>query len=236
MKKFIILLLIAVAFISVSAQTKTAWVHLNNGNIVQGTIEKTATTITITTADGSQLHYPLVEVNKITHTEPRTPNVGSTTSLNDYATFDNGFWMGVNFMGAYSLFLTEHCSPWTELSVVGGYRFNQYLKVGIGFGARYYIENSKLRSRNNKWSFPIFATIRGNIISDEYRTVVPYYSVEVGGAIRDGLMWRPTFGIRIGQSRSAFLVGINYTGQELPYKTNKKRYVSSIGLSLGYEF
>lgn len=228
-------MLAATAF-GASAQANTAWVQLNNGNIIKGSVEKTDTSVKIITENGSELSYPLVEINKISYTEPNTPNISSSSSLNDYATYDKGFWMGVNFMGAYSLFLTEHCTPWAELSIVGGYRFNQYLKVGIGFGARYYFENSKLRERDIKWSFPILATVRGNIISDEYRTVVPYYSVEIGGTIQDGFMWRPTFGLRIGQSRSALLVGINYTGQDLIYKTNKKRYVSSLGLTIGYEF
>ena len=236
MKKLLLSLFMAVVALGALAQPNIAWVHLNNGNIVKGFIEKNETTITITSEEGTKYSYPLVEVNKISYSEPKTPSISPTSSLNDYATFDRGFWMSVQYMGAYSLFLTEHCTPWTELNIVGGYRFNQYLKVGIGFGARYYFENSKLRNRNNEWSFPIFATVRGNIISDEYRTVVPYYSVEIGGTIRDGFMWRPTFGLRIGQSRSAFLVGLNYTGQNLPYKNNINRYVSSIGLSVGYEF
>ena len=76
----------------------------------------------------------------------------------------------------------------------------------------------------------------GNFIDDEFRTVTPYWSMDMGGAIKDGFMWRPTIGIRVGQSRSAFLLGVTYTGQNLKYKTGKDRYVSAVGLTLGYEF
>ena len=50
----------------------------------------------------------------------------------------------------------------------------------------------------------IFVNARGNFISQEVREIVPYWSVDIGGAIRDGFMFTPSFGCRIGEQRSAF--------------------------------
>ncbi len=237
MKKRLLMIIVALtSLVTASADGRTAWVFLNNGNIVKGTVTKTDTKVFITTDDGSELSYPMLEVNRISYKAPKLPAVGTDPDLRDMADSDRGFWFSAQLSGAYTLFLSHHCSPWTELDLAGGYRFSQYLKVGIGVGGRYYIENSKLRDSSIKWSFPIYATVRGNFLPDTYRTVTPYYSVDLGGAIRDGFMWRPTFGIRVGQTRSAFLVGVSYTGQSLRYWTGKDKYVSSLGITVGYEF
>lgn len=235
MKRILIgLLTFAVAFIA--AGNNPSWVYLKNGNIVKGNVTTTATQVTIITDNGQVLTYPIVEVNRISPVEPVQPAVKEDRAIRDMTDNDTGFWMSAQVNGSYSVFISDKCTPWTELDVAGGYRFNQYLKVGVGFGGRYYFENDRLRSNNVKWSFPVFATVRGNFIPDDYRSVTPYYSLDLGAAIRDGFMWRPTVGLRIGQSRSAFLVGITYTGQSLKYKTGKDRYISGVGLTLGYEF
>lgn len=235
MKRILIgLLTFAVALIA--AGNNPSWVYLNNGNIIKGNVTTTATQVTIITDNGQVLTYPIVEVNRISPVEPVQPAVKEDRAIRNMTDTDTGFWMSAQVNGSYSVFISDKCTPWTELDVVGGYRFNQYLKVGVGFGGRYYFENDRLRSNNVKWSFPVFATVRGNFIPDDYRSVTPYYSLDLGAAIRDGFMWRPTVGLRIGQSRSAFLVGITYTGQSLKYKTGKDRYISGVGLTLGYEF
>lgn len=224
--------------LSVNAQssTQTGWVYLNNGNIIKGEISQTSTSVTILTNDGKTLTYPSVEVNRISYTRPVMPEVKNDPTLTDMTDNSTGFWMRGRLTGSCSLFLTETCTPLLDLDIAGGYMFNQHIKAGIGFGGRYYFNNKKLRNNSVAWSFPIFATVTGNIIDDTYRSVVPYYSFDLGGAIRDGFMFRPTIGIRVGQRRSSLLLGLTYTGQQLRYKTDKDRFVSSLGLSVGYEF
>ncbi len=237
MQKRILTIIVALAtLLTAYAGGRTAWVFLNNGNIVKGKVQKTESRVFVTTDDGSELSYPLLEVNKISYNAPKMPAVGVDPNLRDMADNDTGFWFSPQLSGGYTLFLSKHCSPWSELDLAGGYRFSQYLKVGIGIGGRYYFDNSKLRKSDIGWSFPIYATVRGNFIPETYRTVVPYYSCDLGGAIRDGFMWRPTFGIRVGQARSAFLVGISYIGQSLKYWNGDGKYVSSLGLTIGYEY
>lgn len=236
MRKLFLALILLFASNAGSVFADNGWVHLINGNIVKGDISKTDTKVIITTPDGRVLSYPLTEVSKISYSEPVSPEVKKDPALADYADFDKGFWFRTTLSGAYTLFMSDKNVPLTEFDLAGGYRFNQYLKVGAGVGFRYYINNHDLRSDRHKWGFPVYATFSGNIINETYRSVVPYYNLDLGGTIRDGFMWRPTFGIRVGQPRSAFLLGLTYTGQTLEYKTGKNRYCSALGLSLGYEF
>lgn len=234
MKRFILSLV--AAFMLTSAGAETAWVTLNNGSIIKGDVTKTDSHVIITTSDGRNLSYSLAEVYKISSSEPVLPPVSKDHALTDYSECDYGFWIRGRIGASYTLFLTQHCSPFTEIDVAAGYRFSQYLKVGIGFGGRLYLQNDRLRARTDKWSFPVFATVEGNFVDDTYRTVVPYYSFDAGAAIRDGFMMRPGVGLRIGSKRSAIIFGLNYTGQVLNYKTNKSRFVSAVGISVGYEF
>lgn len=236
MRRILLFLILLSALNAESVLADTGWVYLINGNIVKGDISKTGTKVTITTPEGRVFSYPLTEVNRISYSEPVNPEVKKDPALTDYADFDKGFWCRATLSGAYTLFMSANNVPLTELDLACGYRFNQYLKAGIGIGFRYYINNRDIRSDRHKWGFPIYATVSGNIIGEAYRSVVPYYTLDLGGTIRDGFMWRPTFGIRIGQPRSAFLLGITYTGQTLEYKTGKNRYCSALGLTIGYEF
>lgn len=124
---------------------------------------------------------------------------------------------------------------------MAGYRFNEYVRVGLGLGARYYFDNNKVRSTLSEWAFPIFLNVRGNFIPTRYRDVVPYYSFDIGVTVRDGFMLRPTVGLRVGRERSAFLVGLGYVGQDLStYSRDNlrktRRFVNFITLKLGYEF
>lgn len=234
MKKFLLSLLCL--FSMAAMQAETAWVTLNNGNIIKGDVTTTDSRVTITTAEGRTYSYSLAEVHKISYTEPVTPAVTQNTSLKQYTDTDRGFWMRAQVIGAYTIFLNDRCAPLAEFDVAGGYRFSQYLKAGVGIGIRSYFDNDRLRGRDERWSMPVFATVEGNIIDETYRTVVPYYSLDLGGAVRDGFMVRPGVGLRIGSSRSAFLIGINYIGQSLKYRTGKDRFVSAAGISIGYEF
>ncbi len=164
------------------------------------------------------------------------PPVGKDKELTNYNESETGFWISGQVNGGYSLFINDGNSPYTEINVTGGYRMSQYLRFGVGFGGRFYFNSSHIRNNSIKWSFPIYANVRGNIIDDTYRTVVPYYSLDIGGAIQDGFFWRPTIGIRVGQRRSAFLLGISYMGQNIKYVDTKNKYASFLGLTLGYEY
>lgn len=170
----------------------------------------------------------------------RIPTVGQDKEQIDYETFEQGFWISAEALGGVSCNFSGSNLGLGEADVAFGYRFSQYLKVGVGVGGRYYINQGDMRRSSIKWAFPLYATARGNFISSYYRTVVPYWGLEIGGSIRDGFMWRPTVGLRFGEQRNAFTLGLSYMGQDLATlnKSGKKteKYTSFVCLRLGYEF
>ncbi|MDE5773117.1 MAG: hypothetical protein K2H86_01495 [Muribaculaceae bacterium] len=213
------------------------YVTLNNGNVIEGQIIENESEITVITPQDKSYTYPRIEVYKISDEASTVPPVAKNPSLVDYMEFERGFWMRANFNASASIFVSHTCTPIFDLTIAGGYRFSQFLKVGIGLGARIYVNNEKIRCRHSMWAMPIFATIEGNFINESNRTVTPYYSYDIGASISDGFMMRPTVGLRIGQARSAFTVGITYTGQDLKYAYGgMRKFVSCLGVSMGYEY
>ena len=176
----------------------------------------------------------------------RLPEVDATQQYREYRTLDRGFFIAAELSGGYSCRISNPNLGYAELDAVAGYRFNEFLQVGAGVGARYYFNNDEVRYTTIKWAAPLFINVRGNIIPHQYRKVVPYYSVDMGGTFRDGFMFRPSVGLRIGQPRSAFLVGLAYmaqgmdtagwTGEGHRVKYKENSVVSFITLKIGYQF
>lgn len=174
----------------------------------------------------------------------RLPEIDSDRPQKVYTERNSGFWISPELSGAYSCRFNHSNFGFVELDVTAGYRFNEFVRLGAGIGARYYLDNNAVRKSNIAWTMPVFANIRGNMMATNYRNVVPYYSVDLGGTVRDGFLFRPTVGLRVGQQRSAFLVGLGYVGQDLKsYYVNKmgiifdkRKFVSFVTLKLGYEF
>lgn len=222
------------------------YIYLNNGNVVKGTIESIEPNISVTIRDrnGNFHTYNMVEVKKMTKKAPEIPKVGTDKDLTRLRALDNGFWYATELMGGYSCRTANANSGLAEIDVTAGYRFNQWARVGLGLGFRYYFNSENIRYCTFKGSFPIYLNVRGNLAGDIYRSITPYYSFDIGGAIRDGFMLRPTVGVRFGTSRSAFLLGISYMAQSVPtiainvkgelYK--KQTMISFLNIRFGYEF
>lgn len=249
MKKLLSFLTAVCIALSVSAQQQGEdVVYLNNGSVIKGVIENVVdnVSVSIRTSNGELLTYPAVEVRRIAYgKEPIVPKKGKkANTYNDYSTYETGFWWSTELQGGYSCNLEDANVGMVELDAIGGYRFNQYAKIGVGFGARYYFNNDKVRYSSVEWAFPLYLNVRGNFIPEEYRTVVPYYSVDLGTTFRDGVFFRPTIGIRVGSQRSAFLLGLSYMGQQLKcftlgendLRAEKKKFTSFVVLKVGYEF
>ena len=173
----------------------------------------------------------------------RLPGVDNSNAQNKYYDYDRGFWMAAEVNTAYACRMSHTNFGYAELDVVAGYRFSQYLKAGLGLGARYYTDNNAVRTTTKKWALPIYLDVRGNFIPDDYRNVVPFYAVDLGASMQGGFLFRPTVGLRIGQKRNAFIVGLGYSGQDLKtygieelHLIKYRKFVSMINLKLGYEF
>ncbi len=252
MKRIFSVLLVAIMTLSVMAANKFDYVYLNNGNVVKGVVETNDDSkVTIRDTNGNLLSYSKIEVNRVVLGKdpvvPTAPAGSSASAYRDYSLVNTGFWWGADLSGGISL--REHVRniSFVELDAVAGYRFNEFIRIGAGIGIRDYIGRQyEVRARNTHLSYPIFATARGNIIVNDYRTVVPYWSVDCGAAIQDGFMFRPTLGVRIGsEKRHSFILGLSYLNQRLLVgryttdanaKKDKFKNISFLSLRLGYEF
>lgn len=162
----------------------------------------------------------------------------STVSYRDNNT---GWWWSGEFSTGYSVRFGKPIRnnvAFAELDFTTGYRFSEYFRVGPGVGLRYYFPAHKLRLKDYPLSVPIYLNIRGQFESSVYRRVVPYYSLDVGTSITDGLMIRPTIGLRFGALRGSFLIGVSYLGQTMKTyeKPDSENFISFACVRLGYEF
>jgi len=155
----------------------------------------------------------------------------------EYSLMDKGYWWSIDLGIAPSLKFHE-TSMWTStISFVNGYRFNDYLKIGLGIGAGYYFANNDVvRDTDIKWIMPLFVNVRGNFVSQEVREIVPFWSVDVGGAFGDGLLCTPSVGCRIGERRSALIASLGYSYRGIKAKEELGNGRSFVVLKLGYEF
>lgn len=170
----------------------------------------------------------------------RIPTVGIDNSQVRYSEYESSVWFAVEAGGGYSCHFKGHNMGMAEADLTVGYRFNQYFKPGIGIGARYYINPGALRLSNIKWGFPLYVAVRGNIINGDYRSIVPYYEMAVGGTIRDGFMIRPSIGLHIGNPRRAFTLALSYLGQDVKVDSDRAtktmKFNNFVAVRLGYEF
>lgn len=195
----------------------------------------------------AQNYEPAYEKRDVNMPTEHLENNTEGSRLHDYPKYETGFWFSAEALGGYSANVSKgkHNTPFAEVDVYAGYRINEFARVGLGLGGRYYFDPDYLRRVSHNWAMPIMFNVRGNFIPQEYRTVVPYYSVDIGSSITDGFMFRPTIGIRCGERRSAFLLGVTYMMQNMRgLKENKETLewdnatlqTSFFALRLGYEF
>lgn len=232
-----------------SADAEYGYIILNNGTVIEGSISKNVNTgtITIIAANGRTYSYTTTDVRTIRLGEkPKTTAETYAPSpegvYTDQRAKGSGFWGAVESTTGYSCRFNESNAGYEEISVVGGYRLNEFFRIGVGIGGRWYWNSSKLRTNNMEWSMPIYANIRGSFMDHAYRTTTPFYSLDIGGAIQDGFMIRPSVGLKIGELRSAFTIALAYTGQVMhaknnnPAKNGDHNMVSLVSIKLGYEF
>lgn len=146
-------------------------------------------------------------------TLPEKPN---RSKFVDYSTKENGFWCAIQIGANYgdSVLLAQ-------LDFTGGYRFSEFLRIGIGASPRIGLK-----------SIPVYFDARGNIISQVDRMYSFYWNADLGYAINDGIYLSPGVGMQFGGVRHNFLVGVNYTMQG--FKNVGVKHFA--GIRIGYEF
>lgn len=166
----------------------------------------------------------------------RLPNAPQKYAFTNHEMKNQGFWCAIEAEGGSSVMATSMNMQYATMTFTGGYRINEYLKIGAGLGAKGYVNHADLRNTSNRVAIPIFANVRGNFLSAYDRGYSPYWSVNVGGVTNDGFYFSPTVGYSIGGLRNNFLVGISYTlANFTDYKSSSRTY-SYFGVKLGYEF
>lgn len=198
----------------------------------------------IITALAMSLPHCLSAQSKPTRDVKMPTETGLGIKFTDYNQFQNGFFASAEVSTAFSVHPNTKNVGLTELDLVGGYRFCDFLRIGLGIGGRFYFNAAEIRTHD--WALPLFANFRGNFIPNAYYTVVPFWSFDIGTTFPDGFMIRPTVGIRVGQPRSAFIASLGYLGQNLRINkvserpeiahSRQHKFYNFITIKLGYEF
>lgn len=246
------------ATLAADAQEAVSTVYLNNGNVVLGqVVTDGGGKVIVVTDNGVEHTYLRSEIRRIDSARPAVPPQGQASPsegfYSDRSQSDTGFYFAAESTTGFSIRPGKSNFGFEEIDLIGGYRFNTYLRAGVGIGARYYWNNEHVRwHADREWTMPLFADLRGEFMPRAYRTVVPYWNMQIGATLGDGLMVRPSIGIRVGERRSAFLLALSYTGQSMrvtdtqtvssagvymmPQCVGKRKFESFISIKLGYEF
>ena len=140
----------------------------------------------------------------------------------DFPSQNKGLWFAVQVTPA----TTTIEGPFTlQADLIAGYRTGEFFKIGAGVSPKY---------SGAGFVLPVYLDFRGNLISQESRMAVPYWSLDAGYTIGDvykGIYVSPTVGVRVGMPRNDFIAGLTYIFQKVPGSA-----VNSVGIRLGYEF
>ncbi len=182
------------------------------------------------------LAFTLSIVANAQYRDVKMPDAPKHTNYRNYSAENSGFWCAVEAEGGSSVMVQSTNMQYVGATWTGGYRVNEFLRIGAGLGVRYYVNNADVRDTDNKFGVPIFANVRGNFISAYDRNSVPFWSVNIGGITNEGFFASPTVGYSFGGLRNNFQIGINYTITSFKNCTKENTAYSYFGLKLGYEF
>lgn len=167
----------------------------------------------------------------------RLPEKPDRPQYVDYSEQERGFWCAVEVDAGSSVDIHEKNMQVAGGSFIGGYRFNEYIRVGLGLGGRCYVNNNDARrSETSLFTLPIFANARGNFVSQNSRDIVPYWSFSIGGIVWDGFFFSPTVGLRFGEQRDSWLLGLSYSFNTIKAYPDTKKEANFLMLKIGYEF
>ncbi|MBE6288563.1 MAG: hypothetical protein E7099_10375 [Mediterranea massiliensis] len=163
------------------------------------------------------------------------PEKANLPAYKDLTAENKGFWCAFEAEGGSSIMELKPNMQFVGLTVTGGYRISEYLRLGVGFGGRMYVNNADIRDTQSKFGIPIYVNARGNFVSAYDRDGVPFWSVNIGGVTKEGLYLNPTIGYSFGGIRNNFYIGLSYTLSNFKDCTKTRQTYSSLGLKIGYE-
>ena len=220
-------------------------IYLNNGNVVKGKVVKNTDEVSVVVKSGETLTYRKAEVREVQigSSEVKTPQEPQGAKYVDYSDQDKGWWCAVEAHAGGSWYDDDHGMGIFALTFTNGYRFSEYLKIGVGVGARYnlnkdhdYLAYCNAHNIQAPMSVPLFVNLRGNIISQKSRMCVPFWNADIGYAILDNFFFDAGIGFRVGAKRNNFVMSANFMGQVVHYEPSDADFGSGILFKIGYEF
>lgn len=205
-------------------------VYLNNGNVVNGKVIQNASDVVVLVFQGDTLTYRKTDVRKVQtgSTEvimPKTPK----SPYRDFTDADRGLWLAAD--AAFSLIGNTNLAYPMGLDIIGGYRFSEFIRIGLGVGVRGNIGYNQIDGLN-RVSVPIFLSLRGNILTQKPRMCVPYWNYDAGYIVlSNAIFYDAGIGLKVGEKRNNFTVSLNYLGMVVG-----GLYTNGTCLKLGYEF
>lgn len=170
------------------------------------------------------------------HREVKLPEKPQNTGYRDYQTEEQGFWFSFEADGGSTIMEHRRNMQYVDATFTGGYRLNEFLRAGVGFGGRMYVNNADVRQNNSKFGVPVFVSARGNFISAADRDGVPFWAVRIGDIVKEGVYFSPAVGYSFGGERNNFQISLAYVLTNPKISDGSRQITSSFGLRLGYEF
>ena len=174
------------------------------------------------------------------HTDYQLPETPKRAEYIDFPSLDKGFWFAAQLAPAAAFAGNGSRATFVQADIILGYRFGEFFKIGAGIAPRLVIPVNSSTSMMfppamlGPIDLPIILDLRGNIISQESRMCVPYWSVDAGYTIKQGIYASPTIGIRVGQPRNNFIAGLTYMFQYYGGALNIPAH--AVGLRIGFEY
>lgn len=158
------------------------------------------------------------------------------SSHTDYQVKESGYWFGA-LLDGYFASNGRSIGGAAQFNILNGYRFSEFLRVGIGIAPRYYFYgNADFCGQNGQpFSVPIYADVRGNINAQADAMFAFCWSADAGYTINEGVYLSPFIGVHVGDIRHNFTAGISYVFQGHNV-VGYDRPIHLVGLRLGYEF
>ncbi|MDR0976593.1 MAG: hypothetical protein LBL78_02405 [Prevotellaceae bacterium] len=218
-------------------------VYLKNGSIIKGIVleQVPGQSLKIKTRDGSIFVYNMSDVTRIVKEGRGTDAAPAGQFMPLPSDFTAGYRGMVDF--GYTIGTGDYGTGRLELTTSHGYQFNPYLFIGGGVGLQYFNEAEVA-------SFPIFADIRGNFLSEG--TFIPFAVLKAGytaGGDIHGLYLAPAIGVKwVMYGTTALNLTLGYTYQDATaswyyndgyshgYYNEAHVNTGGITLKLGFEF
>ena len=176
---------------------------------------------------------PATLMGQAKHSGYTLPDQPKRAKYIDFPSLDQGLWFAAQATGAMA-FGKSASFPIAQVDLIGGYRFNEFIKLGLGISPRLALAGAPGYGFSGEAvSLPVYLDVRGNVISQESRMSVPWWSVDLGYSIPEGFYASPTVGVRVGGPRNNFIAGVTYIFQSVAAANTSYH---AVGLRLGYEF